>query len=62
MKRAYGEGRVEIEGLEVSATPVIFGDKGVFLLGAVTLEQLGLAADPVRKRLVPTSVYDVLVC
>jgi len=63
VKRDYGEVGVEIEGLEVSATPVIFGDKGVFLLGAVTLEQLGLAPDPVQKRLVPTTAFMMfLVC
>jgi len=55
VSRPYGEVGMEVEGLAVSATPVIFGDEGVYLLGAVTLEQLGLAPDPVQKRLVKTT-------
>ena len=35
---------------------VVFGGPGVFLLGAVALENLGLAADPVNKRLIPAVV------
>jgi hypothetical protein len=51
-----GEVGVEIEGYRASATPVIFGDEGINLLGSVTMEQLGLAPDPVSKRLRPTVV------
>ena len=35
---------------------VVFGSPGVFLLGATALENLGLAADPVNKSLIPTMV------
>ncbi len=39
---------------ETAATTCIFGDPDSMpLLGAVTLEECGLAVDPVRKRLVP---------
>ncbi|MEM3692517.1 MAG: Retroviral aspartyl protease [Candidatus Bathyarchaeia archaeon] len=49
--RPLGEVGIEIEGFKATATPVIFGEEGVFLLGSVTMEQLGLAPDPVEKRL-----------
>ncbi len=40
------------------ATICIFGDEGTRpLLGAVTLEELGLAPDPVRQRLIPVVGY-----
>ena len=32
---------------------VSFGPEGIFLLGATTLEDLGLAVDPVDRRLIP---------
>lgn len=38
-------------------TLVVFGDDGApALLGAYTLEGLGLAVDPVEQRLVPTTL------
>ena len=52
--REVGDAIVAIEG---DSTPcrVIFGDPGDgILLGLTVLEQLGLAVDPVRRRLVPT--------
>jgi len=39
-----------------SYTPVVFGDEGVYLLGVVTLEELGLEVDPVRGVLKPTEL------
>jgi predicted aspartyl protease len=54
VERPVGEVGIEIEGHRASATPVVFGDEGVYLLGSVTLEQLGLAPDPVSKSLKPT--------
>ena len=52
--RDVGEARVRING-EVQGTPVIFGNEDSHsILGAVTLEEFGLAVDPVDKRLVPT--------
>ncbi|PVU72101.1 Retroviral aspartyl protease [Vulcanisaeta sp. SCGC AB-777_J10] len=54
IEKPMGEVGIEVEGYRASATPVIFGDEGINLLGSVTLEQLGLAPDPVSKRLKPT--------
>ena len=53
IERPLGEVGIEIEGFRASATPVVFGDRGINLLGSVTMEQLGLAPDPVEKRLRP---------
>lgn len=53
LEKKLGEIGIEIEGYTASATPVIFGEKGVYLLGSVTMEQLGLAPDPVKKKLKP---------
>ncbi len=38
---------------KIRAAPVIFGDKGVFLLGATTIEALGMILDPIRRELKP---------
>ena len=55
----YGEARVTIDGEDVT-TLVVFGRDGTPpLLGAYTLEGLGLAVDPVEQRLVPT---DLIMC
>ena len=35
---------------------VMFGNPGVFLIGATALENLGLAVDPVNQRLMPAIV------
>jgi len=51
VERGLGEVGIEIEGYRASATPVVFGEEGVFLLGSVTMEQLGLAPDPIEKKL-----------
>jgi len=45
--------QVRIDG-RTQPTIVVFGDPGTEpLLGVVTLEEFGLAADPVNRRLVP---------
>jgi len=31
--------------------PVVFGEEGIYLLGATTLEAMGLVLDPVNRRL-----------
>lgn len=51
-KKAVGNALFEFEG-KLRAAPVIFGDKGIFLLGATTLEALGLILDPIRRQLKP---------
>ncbi len=53
VEKPLGEIGIETEGYRASATPVVFGDEGIYLLGAVTMEQLGLAPDPIEKRLKP---------
>ena len=57
VERPLGEIGIEIEGYRASATPVVFGDKDVNLLGSVTMEQLGLAPDPVLKKLRPVEAF-----
>ena len=46
-----GEARFRIDDRE-RTTPVIFGEEGVFLLGAVTLEAFALIPDTTHKKLV----------
>jgi predicted aspartyl protease len=41
---------------KVRAAPVVFGDKGVFLLGATTIEAFGLILDPIRRELRPLPI------
>jgi predicted aspartyl protease len=55
VERSVGYAGLELvgEGRSLRSTPVIFGDEGVYLLGAVTLRELSLAADPLHRRLVP---------
>ena len=40
-------------GEETWIAPVIFGRPGVFLVGATTLENMGLILDPVNRQLKP---------
>ena len=46
-----GEARFQIEGREMNS-PVVFGDEGVALLGATTLEVFDLIADTTNLRLI----------
>ena len=51
--RQVGDAYFELQG-EGGAAPVIFGEKGVEpLLGATTLESIGLVLDPFKRRLIP---------
>lgn len=53
IERNMAETRMRLDGAE-RTTSVVFGDDGTQpLLGAYTLEGLGLAADPVNRRLIP---------
>ena len=48
-----GDAYFEFQG-EGGAAPVIFGEKGDEpLLGATTLESIGLVLDPFKRRLIP---------
>ena len=57
IERPLGEIGIEIEGYCVRATPVVFGENSICLLGSVTMEQLGLAPDPITKKLKPVEAY-----
>jgi clan AA aspartic protease len=51
--RRVGDAYFEFQGA-VGAAPVIFGEKGDEpLLGATTLESIGLVLDPFQRRLIP---------
>lgn len=51
IKRPVGSALYEFEG-RTSAAPVLFGEKDDnLLLGALTLEALGLILDPLKRRL-----------
>jgi predicted aspartyl protease len=38
---------------KIRAAPVVFGEEDVFLLGATTIEALGMILDPIRRELKP---------
>ena len=52
INRSVGNAYFEYQG-KVRAAPVIFGDQDVFLLGATTIEALGMMLDPIRRVLKP---------
>ena len=51
-ERGIGDTHMRIQDMEIVAS-VMFGDEGIFLLGAQTLEGLMLGVDLTNKRLVP---------
>ncbi|MBI4588733.1 MAG: hypothetical protein HY725_07825 [Candidatus Rokubacteria bacterium] len=54
---SVGQVEVECEGRRTT-TPVLMGPPaGPLLLGATTLEELGLGIDPLNRRLVPVDLY-----
>ena len=50
IERDVGIIGIEVEGIKTHTT-VVFGDEGVYLLGVVTLEELGLEVDPIKGKL-----------
>lgn len=53
VKRHVGDAYFEFDG-NLGPAPVIFGEEGDEpLLGATTLESLGLVLDPFKRRLIP---------
>jgi clan AA aspartic protease len=52
IKRPIGNAYFEYKG-KIRAAPVVFGDEGIFLLGATTLEAFGMILDPIRRELRP---------
>ncbi|RLF09542.1 MAG: Retroviral aspartyl protease [Thermoprotei archaeon] len=53
IEKPVGEVGIEVEGYRASATPVVFGDPDIYILGSVTMEQLGLTPDPITRKLKP---------
>jgi len=52
IREPVGNAHFEYKG-KIRAAPVIFGEKDIFLLGATTLEALGMILDPIRRELKP---------
>ena len=52
VRKGVGNALFEYEG-KIGAAPVILGDDDVYLLGATTLEAVGLMLDPLRRELKP---------
>lgn len=50
-----GEVRIVVEGRE-AYTPVVFGSENRYLLGATTLQVLGLFPDTSHHKLIPTPI------
>jgi hypothetical protein len=48
IRKPVGNAFFEYQG-KIGAAPVVFGEKDVYLLGAVTLESLGLILDPMKR-------------
>lgn len=52
IEKRVGNAQFEYRG-KVRTSPVVFGEKDVLLLGAVTLESLGVVLDPINRELKP---------
>jgi len=52
IERDVGIAGIEVKGI-MTHTIVVFGDENVYLLGVVTLEELGLEVDPAKGELRP---------
>jgi clan AA aspartic protease len=56
VKKDVGNALFEFRG-KIGAAPVIFGDEGIYLLGATALESVGLMLDPLRRELKPAPMF-----
>ena len=52
IEKSVGNALFEYVG-KIKSSPVVFGEKDIFLLGAVTLESLGVILDPINRELKP---------
>lgn len=52
IEKKVGNALFEYRG-KFRSSPVVFGEKNIFLLGAVTLESLGVILDPINRELKP---------
>lgn len=50
IEKKVGEARFVWKNVARTA-PVVFGDEGVYLLGATTLEAMGVTLDPINRKL-----------
>ena len=54
---SVAEVEVECEGRRATTTVLMGAATGPVLLGATTLEELGLGIDPLNRRLVPVEIF-----
>lgn len=52
IEKEIGNALFEYSG-KVRSSPVVFGEVGIYLLGAVSLESLGVILDPINRELKP---------
>lgn len=52
IEKEVGNALFEYRG-KLRSSPVVFGEEGIYLLGAVTLESLGVILDPINRELKP---------
>ncbi len=52
IEKKVGNALFEFRG-KVGASPVVFGEEKIYLLGAVTLESFGVILDPINRELKP---------
>lgn len=52
IEKPVGNALFQYQG-KIRSSPVVFGDEGILLLGAVTLESLGVILDPINRELKP---------
>src|SRR5437667_236654 len=52
IEKEVGNGLFEYQK-KLAASPIIFGEENIYLLGAVTLESLGVILDPINRELKP---------
>lgn len=52
LEKGVGNAYFEYLG-KLRSSPVVFGEEGIYLLGAVTLESLGVILDPINRELRP---------
>lgn len=52
IEKEVGNALFEYSG-KLRSSPVVFGEEDIYLLGAVTLESLGVILDPINRELKP---------
>ena len=52
IEKQVGNALFEFRG-KIRSSPVVFGSENIYLLGAVTLESLGVILDPINRELKP---------